>query len=334
MITARELRLLNIIAELQAHVDRLGAVGGDEVSHGVVRAFAAGKLSASRLHKAGSAEAILSHCLRQLGLTARYRQGKLTRKQARTLLEAIRQYGRAWLRHEAEAFMAGQKQARGIRWDDTGNGFLHATDTGFIANAGRFFKRVKQFVRETIVAGVMSLLGPAPLTGEELNAAELEAQKQEQFFERLEQEVISPNPTMTPAQFVARVERYADSSWQSSQRINRSAAIGQGIAKRERRVLGNPKTSHCEDCPPLAEMGWQPVGTLPDIGDTECGPLCLCHFEYEDAAGKTFFQGKKGIIPSPTPPVQIEPEDDGIYPVAEPPGGLGYDVPIAGPPKR
>lgn len=184
------------------------------------------------------------------------------------------------------------------------------------------------------MAGVLALLGPAPLTGEELDAAEREAQKQEQFFDKFLGEVLAPNPTMTPAQFVARVEKYADSTWQSSQRINRAAAIGQGIAKRERRVLGDPKTQHCEDCPPLAEMGWQPIGTLPDIGDTECGPLCLCHFEYEDAAGKTFFQGKKGIVPSPTPPAQIEPDDGGIYPVAEPPGGLKEVVPIAYPPPK
>ena len=27
-------------------------------------------------------------------------------------------------------------------------------------------------------------------------------------------------------------------------------------------------------------MGWQPIGMLPDIGESECGGLCLCHFEY------------------------------------------------------
>lgn len=298
---------------------------------------------------------------------------------ARNLQKGIREYGRAWLRHEAEQFArdyldggaepgrAGRdgsgvpgrgvlgvdSLARAIDWRPAPGGYLHAQDSpGLKANLGRFFGRVKQFVREVIVAGVMGLLGPAPLTAEELEAAEADAVRQEQYFDKLldevridppaprvpaeplrpgEIQVIKP-PAMTPKQFVARVERYADSAWQSAQRINRKAAVSQGIAKRERRVLGHPKFSHCTDCPPLAEMGWQPVGTLPDIGDTECGPLCLCHFSYQDDKGNEFFHGNKGPIPAPAGPATMEPDDDGVYPVAEPPD-KSLIVPVAGPPK-
>lgn len=240
---------------------------------------------------------------------------------------AIREYGRAWLRHEAEQFMASVAPvARGIRWDAEGE-FLHATETGFAPAARRFFGRAKAFVRETIVAGVMSLLGPAPLTGEELDAAEKEAQRQDQYFDKFEYDLAGPEPTMSPKQFAARVEKYADSGWQSAQRINRTAAIGQGTHKMERRVLGDPKTSHCEDCPPLAEQGWQPLGTLPQIGDTECGPLCLCHFEYSDGGS---FATMKGRVPLGGD-VSTEDDDGGVYPVAEPPG-VKLGVPIAGPP--
>ena len=71
-------------------------------------------------------------------------------------------------------------------------------------------------------------------------------------------------------------------------------------AKYERRILGHPKTEHCTDCPPLAAMGWQPVGALPDIGESECGGLCLCHFEYADSPtgnGATKVPGKPSAEP-------------------------------------
>src|SRR5208283_2136290 len=58
-----------------------------------------------RTSKASSAESILRHCLRALGFTKRWKQGKLTNRQVLKLLKEVRQYGRAWLRHEANEFV-------------------------------------------------------------------------------------------------------------------------------------------------------------------------------------------------------------------------------------
>lgn len=319
---------------LCGHHPYVSADGGDQRASGVGRT-AATRIPASRTHKAGNAESILRHCLRTLGLTSRYKAGRLTARQARRLLDAIRRYARAWLRHEAEEVVRGvlDRLERGIRWTDAPGGLLHAEETGVRAALGRFFGRAKQFVRETIVAGALAILGPAPLTGEELDAAEREAVKQEQFFDRFHADATSPAPTMTPRQFVARAEQYADSVHQFAQNVNRDAAIRAGIAKRERLILGMPKTEHCSECPEDAAKGWQPVGTLKPIGARECEYRCLCHFEYSDDGGKTFYQGKRGPLPSPARPVDVEPDDGGVYPVAEPPGGLKQPVPVAYPPK-
>jgi hypothetical protein len=89
---------------------------------------------------------------------------------------------------------------------------------------------------------------------------------------------------------------------------------------------------HCDDCPPLAAQGWQPLGTLPDIGDTECGGQCHCHFEYQDHNGKTFltpqdYERRTGPpikkLPSGPGPRERrpkpEPKDlEGIYPTEGP----------------
>lgn len=46
----------------------------------------------------------------------------------------------------------------------------------------------------------------------------------------------------------------------------------------ERRVLG-PADS-CGDCLDAAAQDWQPIGTLPPIGDSQCRVNCHCSFEF------------------------------------------------------
>lgn len=300
-----------------------------------------------RTTKASSAESILSHCLRALHFEKAYRSGALSNEQQLRLLEEVRQYGRAWLRHEAEglvrsysdaAFTGGERKSilsndgnslgglvRASQWIEGPGGYLIQQDSGFRHSVDRFFRRAKAFIRELILSATLALIGPSPLTGKELDAVDLEVQRQEQFFDRFHQEMFQPHEKpvitpvdttsnlitiepapMTPAQVVARAEKYADSAWQAAQRINRGQAISQAAFKFERRILGNPKTEHCEDCPPLAALGWQPLGSLPPIGDTECGALCLCHFRYstgeaeDEFIPKEFVQGKLGPLRAPS----------------------------------
>lgn len=52
----------------------------------------------------------------------------------------------------------------------------------------------------------------------------------------------------------------------------------------ERRVL-HP-ADHCGDCIQAAARGWQPLGSLPKIGATECRTRCHCTFQFR-RAGET-----------------------------------------------
>lgn len=77
----------------------------------------------------------------------------------------------------------------------------------------------------------------------------------------------------TDAQVVARAQLYANGLHASYQAavVARERAAG---AKRVLRVLGTPQTEHCNDCESLA--GEYDIESVPQIGDTECGPACLC----------------------------------------------------------
>lgn len=77
-----------------------------------------------------------------------------------------------------------------------------------------------------------------------------------------------------------RVRNYAQALRAAYWNVNRQFQREILGKKEERRVLGvNEK--HCLDCPTFATLGWQPIGTLPEIGDkSACNVYCKCKFEY------------------------------------------------------
>ncbi len=77
--------------------------------------------------------------------------------------------------------------------------------------------------------------------------------------------------------FLARLRMYARAAHGVAQEVNRKVQPFFGKTE-ERRVLG--VADHCPDCPPLATRGWQPIGSLPRIGDTVCRVNCRCRWEY------------------------------------------------------
>jgi hypothetical protein len=229
------------------------------------------------------------------------------------LLEDIRQYGRAWLRHEAEVFFGRY----GITGEASSGDAIH-----ILSPLERWFDRMRQFTRELNVAGSEALLGRT-LDAQEAEHADRIADVQDGYFDNFQRELIANPPRelaeptnqvpgsvpgktpMSPAQVGARAAQYANAAWQGAQRIQRTSTQRNGNTRWERRVLGHPKTEHCLDCPPLAGRGWVPVGTLPAIGDTECGGSCLCHFEYSDEAAIP-----TGKAPAPSETVPINTDDD------------------------
>lgn len=173
-----------------------------------------------RTAKASSAESILRLCLRSRGWSAQWRRGELTGEESLELLGDIRQYGMAWLHHEAE----GLFRAHGRRDEDRASpgdaalvrswGLPGASQPGSIiaeesadgdtvsraltgtarSHVSRFFRRAKQFCHELILAGAMALAGPSGLTADEIADADHAAQVQAEFFDRFQAEVIASPP--------------------------------------------------------------------------------------------------------------------------------------------
>lgn len=76
----------------------------------------------------------------------------------------------------------------------------------------------------------------------------------------------------------ARAAMYGKAGHVTYEEMRRRHARDRGLG-RERRVLGYAE--HCPDCVVYAARGWQPIGSLPRIGDSRCLTNCMCHFEFE-----------------------------------------------------
>jgi hypothetical protein len=254
--------------------------------------------------KPASAEAILAHVLKRLGWTSRYRKGQLSGTEHLQLLEAIRAFSKAWLRHEAESFSRLY-----LEWQEKRSLLDSAEDVevgrSLREQAGRFFGRMKSFVRESIVAGAMGLLGPRALTTDELQQAERQAQVQDAYIDRFQIDMMRPQPfnpdktvqilvtpsPMTPGQFIARAESYGAAVWGNAQEIARATYAREAIFDQEHLELGDAE--HCQDCLDDSARGFVSIGSLRNIGDRQCRTNCACRMVYRKGDdGEVFVAGR------------------------------------------
>jgi hypothetical protein len=77
---------------------------------------------------------------------------------------------------------------------------------------------------------------------------------------------------------VGRAQMYGSAGRATYEATVREREASAGMV-RERRVLG--ASEHCPDCEDAADLDWQPIGTLPDIGESQCMMNCQCSFEFE-----------------------------------------------------
>jgi hypothetical protein len=82
---------------------------------------------------------------------------------------------------------------------------------------------------------------------------------------------------MSQAQIAYRAKLYVNAAKQAFAEGGRAGAKDAGEDE-ERRVLS--AAEHCPDCVAYANLGWQPIGTLPRIGESVCRVNCKCSFQF------------------------------------------------------
>jgi hypothetical protein len=106
-----------------------------------------------------------------------------------------------------------------------------------------------------------------------------EVKKQYQFLQGFADDIVSGKQLVKSGSLVARARLYAQAARTSYEQTARRREKRAGEIQ-ERRVLGS--ADHCPDCVALAAKGWQPIGTLPAIGQgTVCLANCRCSFDFQ-----------------------------------------------------
>ena len=170
----------------------------------------------------------------------------------------------------------------------------------------RLFDRARGFVRELIFAGAIAMAGPDDLQAEDVTALDRSVKAQVEYFNRFEREIIENpppelgeaalsqvilvNPPRSVAQRIAQAESYGNSVWEAVINTGRAKVKKQGVFDKERRVhlLAEDQHKYCKTCITESRKGWQPLGTLNEIGDSECMGSCDCYFEWLGFDGKIY----------------------------------------------
>jgi hypothetical protein len=130
---------------------------------------------------------------------------------------------------------------------------------------------------QVVVRHFAGLLALEPRPGPDaLDILEPIIDRQAGFLVRFRQQVAYGAATLGPA-IVARARQYGHAVWAGA--MNARRELMKEKYSLERRVLGGEHA--CPDCPAYAAEGWVEVGTLPSIGESACGSMCKCVFEFK-----------------------------------------------------
>jgi hypothetical protein len=129
------------------------------------------------------------------------------------------------------------------------------------------------------MAGAALMLGAPPIDQhirEFLSASDAD---QGVYWTRFVEQILSGR--LTRRAIKARVALYGSATWQIAMNAVRSTAIRSGEFTEEARVLGRGE-DHCQPCIDwsLDRVGWQPLGSLPPLGESDCLMNCRCHWRF------------------------------------------------------
>jgi hypothetical protein len=134
-------------------------------------------------------------------------------------------------------------------------------------------------------AAIAGAGGLGNLSENHINTLNEEISRQFRFLERYTTQLetrLRMNRMLTQRD-MSRAGMYANAARVTMQQSARQTIVNEAgpLAFEQRMLSGNGE--HCSDCIQYAELGCQPVGTLPPIGESICGSNCQCEFRYMTA---------------------------------------------------
>ena len=106
-----------------------------------------------------------------------------------------------------------------------------------------------------------------------------QVKKQYEYLDKFTADIFANPLKYSTGQLNARAKLYSQIGYDALAEDLARESLKAGFTE-ERRVLGPVKTEHRPGCVDLRDKGWQPIGSLPPIGDAACYSNCRCTFQY------------------------------------------------------
>ena len=128
-----------------------------------------------------------------------------------------------------------------------------------------------------IAASTSAQGGFAQMTQSDFGFAGSQIKKQYEYLDKFANQIASGEQQLN-GQIVYRADLYGQAPRGTYEAQRQRLEVANGMEE-ERRIL-EKDGANCEDCIAAADEGWQPIGTLPQIGDSVCLTNCRCEMEY------------------------------------------------------
>lgn len=143
----------------------------------------------------------------------------------------------------------------------------------------------RQITMAEIAASAQARGGLAQLTAADYARSAQRITAQFSYLSRFSDQ-IARGQVPLDGRVVSRAALYMQANRGTYHEVQREMYTERGFTE-ERRVLGGAE--HCDDCVRYAAQGWQPIGTLPNIGEeSACRVNCRCSFMYSIPGGEEF----------------------------------------------
>lgn len=127
-----------------------------------------------------------------------------------------------------------------------------------------------------VIAAALAKQGIENLTATDYGYIGAKLKEEYRYLRRFRLQIEQGAVNLQSNAFLRRAASYTINSRESFYKVLRANT---SRYTQERRIL-NPKAVHCQTCISEAKLGWQPLGTLRKIGDSECKINCQCRFHF------------------------------------------------------
>lgn len=158
------------------------------------------------------------------------------------------------------------------------NGLSEKLKAGVVSLADWQSGMMDMIKQSHVAASALANGGWAQMTQSDWGYVGSLVKEQYQYLRNFAKQIVDGTQPLD-GRFLVRTDLYGDAANTTYSAMQTRAYMEDGYDEERRTRENDPNV--CDDCVEYADMGWQPIGTLPEPGnDSVCLKRCRCEKEY------------------------------------------------------